>query len=78
MLRQNGSDYTPRVDERPWIQDITYVGLSTDITPNLKMRRLRTFLVIFLRWLSAVMMVVLFILLWSTEHLQGSGDTDLG
>jgi hypothetical protein len=76
MLQQNGSDYTRRVEERPSIQDITYVGLSTDIAPNLKMRRLRTFLVIFLRWLSAVMMVVLFILLWSSEHLQGSGDTD--
>jgi hypothetical protein len=78
MLKQNGSDYPRQVDETPSIQDITYVRLRTDIAPNQKMRRLRSFLVRPLQWLSAVTMVILFILLWSTDHLQGPGDTDLG
>ena len=78
MLQPNEGDYKRKIDETPSIQGITYVRLNNDIAPNRKLRRLRTFLVISLRWLSAAMMVALFILLWSTEHLQGSGDTDLG
>ena len=78
MLHQNESDYTRRGDEPPSLQDITYVRLRTDAVPNQKMGRLRGFLVIPLQWLSAVMMIILFILLWSTDHLQGPSDTDLG
>jgi hypothetical protein len=78
MLQQNESDYTRQVDKTPSIQDITYVRLRTDGTPNQKMGRFRSFLVRPLQWLSAVMMVILFILLWSTDHLQRPSDTDLG